>query len=77
MMGIGWTLSCLVDLGILSIYETKDFLFQIDNHINIIDPRQVNDVEIISELALYCYSRLGCCRRRHLDHGLSGTSSLR
>lgn len=71
MTGIGWTLSCLVDLGILSIYETKDFLFQIDNHINIIDPRQVNDVEIISELALYCYSRLGCCRRHHLDHGLS------
>ncbi|HBN47293.1 MAG TPA: hypothetical protein DD401_06830 [Prevotella sp.] len=71
MMGIGWSMCYLTDLGILSSYETKEFLRQIDDNINIIDPRQVNDVEIISELALYCYSRLGCCRRHHLGHGLS------
>ncbi len=72
VMGIGWTLTYLVEQNVLSPYEAKTFLLQVDNCVNIIDPSQICDVEKVCDLAFYCYTRLGCCKRKQMDHELSG-----
>lgn len=71
IMGVGWVLSYFVEIDILSSYETKAFLLQVDNIVNIINPILVQNIEMICDMAIYCYSRLGCCKRKQLEHGLS------
>lgn len=71
ILGIGWALTYLVEQKILSPYEAKTFLLQVDACVNIIDPSQIRDVDMICDLAFYCYTRLGCCKRKQMDYGLS------
>lgn len=71
ILGIGWALVYLEDMDVLSNYETKGLLLEIDNCVNIIDPSQISDVDMICDLAFYCYTRLGCCKRTQMAHGLS------
>lgn len=71
VLGIGWALTYLVEQGLLSPYEAKALLLQVDDCVNIVDPGQIRDVEMICDLAFYCYTRLGCCKRKQMNHGLS------
>lgn len=71
ILGIGWALTYLVEQGVLSSYEAKALLLQVDDGVNIIDPSQIHDVDMICSLAFYCYTRLGCCKRKQMAHGFS------
>ena len=71
ILGIGWALTYLKDMGILSNYESKGLLLEIDNSVNILNPGQIHDAEMICDLAFYCYTRLGNCKTERFDNDLS------